>query len=106
MAKTSKMNREAEIKSMIADVMHRNTSKLKDHKVFLFGSRATGKAKQRSDFDIGVLGEDPLPLSVFFTIEDQLEALPTLYKIDWMDFNKVSDRFRKRAMQQIEVLYE
>lgn len=100
------MNREAEIKAMIVDVMNRNASTLKDHKVFLFGSRATGKSKQRSDFDIGVLGKDALPLSVFFNIEDQLDALPTLYKIDWMDFNKASDRFRKRAMQQIEVLHE
>jgi predicted nucleotidyltransferase len=76
------MNREAEIKAMIVDVLNRNASKLKDHKVFLFGSRATSESKQRSDFDIGVLGEDALPLSVFFIIEDQLETLPSLYKID------------------------
>ncbi len=63
--------------AMIVDVMHRNTSKLKE---FLFGSRTTGESKQRSNFDIGVLSEHALPLSTFFNIEDQLEAYPLCIK--------------------------
>jgi len=100
------MNREAQVKAMIAEIMHRNAEKLKGHKVYLFGSRAMGAARERSDFDIGVSGTHALPLPVFFDIEDQLEALPTLYKIDWMDFNRASEHFRKRAMQHTELLHE
>lgn len=98
--------RETEIIEMIVAVMRRNAARLNGYKVFLFGSRAEGKARRRSDFDIGVLGETPLPIRDYYTIEEQLEALPTLYKIDWVDFNRVSDRFRQRAMHDIRVLYE
>jgi predicted nucleotidyltransferase len=99
------MDREAEIKKMIAEVMHRNAERLRGHKVFLFGSRTTGNARSHSDFDIGVVGEAPLSLSDFYDIEDQLDELPTLYKIDWVDFNRASPRFSERAARQIEVLH-
>ncbi|MEQ1591900.1 MAG: nucleotidyltransferase domain-containing protein [Thiobacillaceae bacterium] len=99
------MDREAEIKMLIAGVMHRNAGRLRGHKVFLFGSRATGDARSHSDFDIGVVGDEPLSLSDFYDIEDQLDELPTLYKIDWVDFNRVSPRFSERAARRIEVLH-
>lgn len=99
------MNREAEIKEQIADVMRRNADRLRGYRVFLFGSRATGNARPHSDFDIGVAGDAPLPLSDFFAIEDQLDDLPTLYKIDWVDFNRASPRFSEQAARQIEVLH-
>lgn len=96
------MSRETEIRNMIAEVMQRNAERLRGHRVFLFGSRASGDAGPHSDFDIGVVGDAPLPLKDFFSIEDQLDDLPTLYKIDWVDFNRASPRFRERAMQQTE----
>jgi predicted nucleotidyltransferase len=99
------MNRETEIKAQIADLMHRNADRLRGHRVFLFGSRATGEARPHSDFDVGVVGDEPLSLDDFFAIEDQLDDLPTLYKIDWVDFNRASSRFRERAMQQVEKIY-
>jgi len=99
------MNRETEIKEQIVDVMRRNANRLRGHRVFLFGSRATGHARPHSDFDIGVVGDEPLSLDDFFAIEDQLDELPTLYKIDWVDFNRASLRFSERAMQQVEVIH-
>jgi len=99
------MTRETEIKAQIADLMHRNADRLRGHRVFLFGSRVTGDARSHSDFDIGVVGDEQLPLDVFYAIEDQLDDLPTLYKIDWVDFNRASPRFSERAMQQIEVIH-
>ena len=99
------MNRETEIKAQIAEVMHRNADRLRRHRVFLFGSRVTGNARPYSDFDIGVIGDEPLPLDDFYAIEDQLDDLPTLYKIDWVDFNRVSPRFSERATQQVEVIH-
>ena len=99
------MNRETEIKMLIADVMRRNAERLRGHRVFLFGSRATGDARLHSDFDIGVVGDEPLPLNDFYAIEDQFDDLPTLYKIDWVDFNRSSPRFRERATQQVEMIH-
>jgi predicted nucleotidyltransferase len=99
------MTRQAEIKAMNTNVMHQNAHRLRGHRVFLFGSRATGRARPNSDFDVGVIGDDPLPLQDFYAIEDQLEDLPTLCKIDWVDFNRASPRFRERAMQQVELIH-
>ena len=98
--------RELEIMAMLRQQLQKAGPMLQGHKVFLFGSRAMGDAGPRSDFDVGVFGKEPLPLRDYFAIEDILDTLPTLYKIDWVDFNRVSPEFRERAMKQIELLYE
>lgn len=79
---------------------------LRGYKVYLFGSRASGNARERSDFDVGVLGDRPLPLKTFYEIEDIFEELPTLYRIDWVDLNRASPEFRDRALRRAGVLYE
>lgn len=99
------MDRETEVKNMIVKVMENNAARLRGHRVFLFGSRATGDAGPHSDFDIGVVGDEPLPLDDYYAIEDQLDDLPTLFKIDWVDFNRVSPRFSERASQQVEMIH-
>lgn len=99
------MQREAEITAMIAEVMARNAERLRSRRVFLFGSRASGEARPHSDFDVGVMGDEPLPLEDFYAIEDQLDDLPTLHKIDWVDLNRTSPRFRERALQRTKTLY-
>ena len=50
--------------------------------VFLFGSWASGHARERSDVDIGVLGPEPLDPVVMQQIREACESLPTLYTID------------------------
>lgn len=98
--------REAAIRKMLRDVFHAAAPRLANHKVYLFGSRATGAAKARSDFDIGVYGDAPLNIKDFYAIEDQLEALPTLYTFDWVDLNRADPAFRERALKRTETLYE
>lgn len=99
-------DREQRIKTMIAEVMRQSASLLRGHKVVLFGSRAGGRARPRSDFDIGVIGDQPLPIKDFYEIEDMLENLPTLYKIDWVDLNKAAPSLREKALSISEVIYE
>jgi predicted nucleotidyltransferase len=98
--------RDHEIRAMIVETMRANADRLRGHKVVLFGSRAQGNAKPRSDFDLGIVGDTPLPLVDFFAIEDMLDELPTLYRIDWVDFARVSERFRTQALQKVEVIHE
>lgn len=100
------MRTHADLLDMIAQVMRDNQARLAGYRVFLFGSRAAGQARPRSDYDIGVIGPAALPARDFFAIEDELESLPTLHKIDWVDFNRVEPRFRERAMRQIKVIHE
>lgn len=100
------MTRENEIRQMLRDVCRSAHHRLAGHRVLVFGSRARGDAKPRSDFDIGVIGETPLPLEDFYALEDLIENLPTLYRIDWVDLSRASEKFRQTALADIEVIYE
>lgn len=98
--------REAEIMQMLKDLFAQRKTDLAKHRVLLFGSRARGNAKQHSDFDLAVDGDEPLPLKSFFEIAEDLENLPTLYSFDWVDLTKVNNRFREEALKSARVIYE
>lgn len=45
-------------------------NELDGYKIFLFGSRTSGSNKERSDIDIGILGNKKLPTKIFFELEN------------------------------------
>ena len=65
---------------------------------WLFGSRATGRATQRSDWDIGILGPAPLRGAVLEAVREELETLRTLDTFDVVDLARVPERFRRVAL--------
>ena len=67
---------------------------------------ARGRAKDRSDFDLGVISDEPMPLEDFYAVEDLIEASPTLYRVVWVDLTRVSPKFRTTAPKWAEILYE
>lgn len=75
---------------------------LKNYSIFFFGSRVEGKGNDRSDIDIGIEGKDEIPLEIISKIREEIDNLPTLYKIEIVDFKKVSPDFREVAFQHIE----
>lgn len=77
---------------------------LAEYKVFFFGSRVAGKGDDRSDIDIGIEGKEPVPIETMMEIEDEIRELPVFYKMEIVDFKKVSDDFYKVAKQDIEFL--
>ena len=75
-------------------------------KVFLFGSRATGRARSRSDIDLGIdLGHAIAP-EVFAALRDAFDELPIMQKVDVVDFFVLDESFKAVALQQIESFYE
>ena len=102
----TRIEREAEILQMLKDLFARRQADLAKHRVLLFGSRARGNAKLRSDFDLAVDGVESLPLKSFFGIAEDLENLPTLYSFDWVDLTKTNSRFREEALKSARVIYE
>ncbi len=100
------MTREQEVLLMLHGVFQGARSCLQGHRVVRFGSRTRGVATLRSDFDIGVMGDEPLSFGDFYALADQIENLPTLYRIDWVDLARVSERFRQSALSTAEVIYE
>jgi len=73
------------------------------YRIFLFGSRATGSAAERSDIDIGIEGPAPVPRRTLAAIHDELDDAPTLYTIDVVDFMRVPEKFRKVAQRRIRL---
>jgi predicted nucleotidyltransferase len=75
-------------------------------KVFVFGSRATGRSVTRSDIDIGIDLEHPVAPDVLMAIRDAFDDLPILQRVDVVDFSSVDGTFKTVALQQIKSLYE
>ena len=98
------MTRENKIKNEIRNIILSEKDNLTGFKVFFFGSRVKGKQKKRSDFDIGISSSSKVNLKTFFRLEEKLESINTLYKIDLVDFNTVSDQFHNEAMKNTEVI--
>lgn len=74
------------------------------YKVFFFGSRVSGKNNDRSDVDIGIEGSEPVDIETMMEIEEEIDKLPTLYKIEIVDFARVEPKFKQVAKQHIEYL--
>ncbi|MBC8400314.1 MAG: nucleotidyltransferase domain-containing protein [Candidatus Marinimicrobia bacterium] len=70
-----------------------------DYRLFLFGSRAQNNFHEKADIDIGILSDRPLAARRLFSIKDKLDEIPTLLKIDFVDFSTVSEDFQTVAMQ-------
>jgi predicted nucleotidyltransferase len=71
---------------------------LSSYRVFFFGSRVAGKGNERSDIDVGIEGPETVPLRAMAEIEEEIESLPTLYKVEIVDFKSVAPIFKEVAL--------
>ncbi len=94
---------EEKLKKEILDLVGKYLD-LSTYKVFFFGSRVAGKGDERSDIDVGIEGQKAIPSAALLDIQDEVENLPTLYKIDIVDFCKVDETFKEVALQNIEMI--
>src|SRR5258708_6699623 len=94
-----KMLRDAtEAMTFAAEVVRRHVPD-PAYRLFLFGSRAEGRADPRSD--IGIEGPAPVPREAMALIEEELEEAPTLYTIEVVDFARVPENFRQVAKRRV-----
>ena len=66
-------------------------------RVWLFGSRAQGKAGRASDIDVAVLPLDPLPEGLLSEIQEALEESLVLYPVDLVDLSRADPGLRARV---------
>lgn len=71
------------------------------NKVFIFGSRAIGKARKFSDIDIGIKSEKEINTLLLSDIKEAFEESNIPYTVDVVDFPQVSDKFNEVAKQKI-----
>lgn len=77
---------------------------LKKHNVFVFGSRAVGRARKFSDYDIGIMDKKPFNSEKLALIREALEESNLPYRVDVVNFSTVSEKFKKIALKKIKKL--
>lgn len=90
------------LKQQILAIVGKHLDLLK-YRMFFFGSRVAGKGTDRSDIDVGIEGP-PIPAGAMLDIQEEIENLPTLYKIEIVDFLAVAPIFKEVALQHTETI--
>ncbi|MBE0618055.1 MAG: nucleotidyltransferase domain-containing protein [Proteobacteria bacterium] len=75
-----------------------------DADIFLFGSRASGKAREHSDYDVGFVAAEPVSGRLLSALRDRLEDLPIPNHVELVDFCRVPERFSGMVLRQKEDL--
>jgi predicted nucleotidyltransferase len=96
--------REAQVKAMIRDTLLLFRGELAQAHVYFFGSRVSGKARERSDFDVAIDSVSPVEPRLFARIRGALDELPTLYRVDLVDLTCVSASVRAVMLACVETI--
>ncbi len=72
-----------------------------DAKIYLFGSRATGNFNERSDIDIAIDADEPIPMHVRGQINSMIDALSIPQNVDIVDFHRVPQSLKENILKGI-----
>jgi len=64
-------------------------------KVWVFGSRAAGRARRYSDLDLAIDAGRPLTLDETACLADAFSESDLAYRVDVVDWRAIDDRFRQ-----------
>lgn len=90
------------IETLISQIRQIILKHARPERIWLYGSRASGEAKEASDIDIAF---DDKEFKEIWLIEEEIEKLQTLIKIDVKNIAHTEDRFRQRVASTGRVLY-
>lgn len=82
--------------AIVRDALRRHVP---DREVVAFGSRATWTAKDYSDLDLAVMGEEPLSLRTAAALDEALGDSDLPFKVDVVDWTRIDDSFRAIIQQ-------
>ena len=75
-----------------------------DRPVYVFGSRATGKARRRSDIDLAIGGTEPLSLYQRGILNMDFEESDLPVFVDVLDLNAIESDFRRRITRDFVLI--
>lgn len=75
-----------------------------DEQVWVFGSRAIGRATRTSDLDLCIKGKAVLPFGLLGELLDDFSESNLPYKVDVVDWHSISDSFKKIVERDKEPL--
>ena len=76
-----------------------------DCEVLVFGSRLKGTNKPFSDLDLAFICNDKLDLKKFSILKLKFEESDLPYRVDIIDYNRVSKEFKKLIDDNNEKIY-
>ncbi|MCD4782997.1 MAG: nucleotidyltransferase domain-containing protein [Candidatus Eremiobacteraeota bacterium] len=83
---------------------------LKEHvpefEVRAFGSRVNGTAKSYSDLDLVLVGNQEVSIRKLRQLEDAFQESDLPFRVDVIDWNRISDEFRKVIEKGFEVIWK
>ena len=88
-----------EMKKIIA-----NRLDLENYRLFLFGSRSEGTNRRFSDYDLGILGPKKVSATDLALMSADLDDSEIPYRVEIVDFQNVSESFRRVAMKKVRYL--
>ena len=80
--------------------------KLDPERILLFGSRAKGKSRLGSDFDLVVVGKTPSDFRTGRKLKEELDRVAGIYSVDLLFWEKVSPEFKEIIRQTGQIVYE
>ncbi|MHB8177173.1 MAG: restriction endonuclease subunit S [Vulcanimicrobiaceae bacterium] len=87
---------------IVHDILQRHVP---DREVWAFGSRAKWTAKEYSDLDLAVIGEQPLGLSIIAELKDSFQESELPFKVDVVDWATIKPPLRN-AIASSKVVVE
>ena len=78
--------------AIVRDALSRHVP---DREVLAFGSRATWTAKDYSDLDLAIMGEEPLSLHASSALDETLVESDLPFRVDIVDWARTDDSFRR-----------
>ena len=87
--------------AMVREILLRHVP---NARVYVFGSRATGRAKKFSDLDLCLQSDRPLGLDVMSALAEDFSESDLPWKVDIVDWATIKPEFRKIIDQDKIVL--
>lgn len=76
---------------IVRDVLRQH---IPDRTVLAFGSRATWTAKDYSDLDLAILGDETLPLNITSALAEGFSDSDLPFKVDLVEWTRIDETFR------------
>lgn len=71
-----------------------------DRKILAFGSRAAWTAKEYSDLDLAILGDEPLSLDTAAALAEDFGESDLPFRVDLVDCARIDQTFRNAVLSE------
>ena len=99
------MNKTKNTDEILRDIVSVIEPLLHPEKIILFGSRASGKAKKYSDFDIALQGSE-MSTRKKRLAQDALDKKIGIFSADLINLDRTDKEFREQILKKGRIIYE